>query len=191
MRKMDVWCKKNCVPMGPDKGRWNEFSGSCVVLGQLVALKFCTAHIPTLRATPHSSHLLFLSLSLSLSLSISKHLGVESESMLFVAEHELQHFEFSVNGGGGGGEWWVGEEGEKALHHNQVKGELDGGRARQVSRSSSTVSPLPSSSHHNFTSSFFTFIRHDYVWGCYRWLSSLFPFQLSSFSCLSLCMRKS
>jgi len=66
------------------------------VLGQLVALKFCTAHIPTLRATPHSSHLL--------SLSISNHFVVESGSMLFVAEHELQRFEFTVNGGGGGGE---------------------------------------------------------------------------------------
>ena len=34
---------------------------------------------------------------------------------------------------------FVGEEGEEALHHHQVPRELDRGRARQVSRSSSIV----------------------------------------------------
>jgi len=69
----------------------------------LVEVVLCWDNWWLSNSAPHiDTHPAFsLSFYLYLLLSISKHLVVESESMLFVADHELQHFHFSVIDGGG------------------------------------------------------------------------------------------
>lgn len=78
---------------------------------------------------------------------------------------------------------WLWQEGQEALHHNQVQGELDRGRARQVPRSSSTVSPFFSFSLSQHNMIFFNSLLCSFIFHVWKMSYSIFvPLELIPYS---------